>query len=131
MKSRSTTRPFQPARSTLTFADTLTLHAGELEVQLIYVGPAHTTNDVVAWIPSRGILFAGDVVMSGVTPFCLQGSISGSLAAVERLRALDANTVVAGHGPVGGPEILDGTESYLRWLSGVAKAGHGVLAWLH
>src|SRR5436309_1333069 len=59
----------------LTFADTLTLHADDTTVELIHVGPAHTTNDVVAWIPDRKVLFCGDVVLADATPFCLMGSI--------------------------------------------------------
>jgi cyclase len=51
------------------------------------------------------------------------GSISGSLEALERLRALGAETVVAGHGPVGGPELYDATESYLRWIQDLARQG--------
>ncbi|MGI9002129.1 MAG: MBL fold metallo-hydrolase [Pseudonocardia sp.] len=68
----------------LTFRDAVTIHAGELCLEVFHVGPAHTTNDVVVWVPERRVLFAGDIVMSGVTPFCLMGSIQGSLRAVER-----------------------------------------------
>jgi cyclase len=107
----------------LTFRDTVTLHAGGLRVQLIHVGPAHTTNDVVAWLPEQRVLFAGDVLMSGTTPFCLMGSIEGSIRAVERLRALGARTIVPGHGAVSGPEILGATERYLRWVQALAREG--------
>ena len=107
---------------TLTFRDAVTIHAGELRIELLYVGiPAHTTNDVVAWVPDRSVLFAGDVVMSGVTPYCLMGSVDGSLRAIDRLRALGPRTVVSGHGPVTGPEVFDATEAYLRWVRGVAQ----------
>jgi cyclase len=109
----------------LTFTEPIVLYAADgLPVHLLPVGPAHTTNDVVAWIPERGVLFAGDVVMSGVTPFCLMGSIRGSIAAVHRLRELDPAVVVGGHGPVGGPELLDRTEAYLAWLWDVAADAH-------
>lgn len=107
----------------LTFRDTLTVHAGGLRVELLHVGPAHTANDVVVWVPERSVLFTGDVVWSGVTPYVLMGSISGSLEALARLRALGATTVVPGHGPVGGAELLDETESYLRWLLERAREG--------
>ncbi|MCW2919249.1 MAG: fold metallo-hydrolase [Actinomycetia bacterium] len=108
---------------TVTFPDRLTVYSGKLRMELIHVGPAHTTNDVVAWIPEHGVLFAGDVVFSGGTPFTLMGSVSGSLEAIERLRALGASTVVAGHGPVGGPELFDATESYLRWIQDLTRQG--------
>lgn len=51
----------------VTFHDQVTLHAGPVTVQLLHVGPAHTTTDVVAWLPERRGLFTGDVIMSGVT----------------------------------------------------------------
>jgi cyclase len=107
----------------LTFRDALRVDLGPSTVELLYVGPAHTTNDVVAWLPERGVLFSGDVVLAGATPFCLMGSIEGSLAAIGRLRALGATTVVPGHGPVAGPEVFDDTEEYLRWIQDLAAAG--------
>ncbi|MFD0513430.1 hypothetical protein ACFQ0Q_30075 [Streptomyces aureus] len=69
------------------------------------------------------MLFTGDVVWSGVTPYILMGSVTGSLRALERMRALGASVVVPGHGPVGGPELLDATESYVRWLQDLARDG--------
>ncbi|MEV5568356.1 MBL fold metallo-hydrolase [Streptomyces sp. NPDC052196] len=107
----------------LTFQDTLTLHTGGPRVELLHVGPAHTPNDVVAWVPERSVLFTGDVVWSAVTPFLLMGSLSGSLLALERMRALEPRTVVAGHGPAGGPELLDFTERYVRLLQRLADDG--------
>jgi cyclase len=41
----------------LTFADRLTLWADELRCELRYAGqPAHTTNDIVVWIPEQSVL---------------------------------------------------------------------------
>ncbi len=108
---------------TITFPDRLTLHVGERAAEVLHVGPAHTTNDVVVWLPDDRVLFAGDVVLSGCTPFNLMGSIAGALLAVERLRALGATTVVCGHGPVAGPEVFDETAAYLRWVQELAGAG--------
>ena len=107
----------------LTFKDSLVLRTGDLTVELIQVGPAHTADDVVAWIPERRVLFTGDVAWSGVTPYILMGSVEGSLRALERLRALGPRTVVAGHGRVGGPEVLDETEAYLMLLKKLARHG--------
>lgn len=105
----------------ITFADRLTVWLGERRVELIHLGPAaHTTNDVVAWLPEEKVLFAGDLVMSGAAPFCLFGSVRGTLDAIAKLTALGAETVVAGHGPVAGPEILTQTTRYLRWIEALA-----------
>ncbi|MFI2643414.1 MBL fold metallo-hydrolase [Streptomyces sp. NPDC018610] len=108
---------------TLTFTESLTLRAGDVRVELLHVGPAHTANDVVAWVPERSVLFTGDVVWSGVTPFVLFGTVAGSLRAIARMRALGPRTVVPGHGPVGGTELLDATEEYLLWLQRLAEEG--------
>ncbi|MCU1648084.1 MAG: ccrA [Nocardia sp.] len=111
----------------ITFSDKLTLHIGERRVELIHLGGvAHTTNDVVAWLPGEKVLFAGDLVMSGAAPFCLMGSVSGSITAVQRLAALGAETVVSGHGPATGPEIFDQTLRYLRWVQHVAAEGRAL-----
>lgn len=106
-----------------TFTDRLTLRLGEVSVELSEVGPAHTASDVVAWVPRRGVLFTGDVAWSGVTPYFLMGSVEGSLRALAELRALGPRIVVPGHGPAGGPEVIDATEAYLRWLRRLAEDG--------
>ncbi|NUP36921.1 MAG: MBL fold metallo-hydrolase [Streptomyces sp.] len=108
---------------TLTFEDRLTLHVGDLRVELVDLGTAHTVSDTVAWLPDRRVLFAGDVLLPGCTPFTLMGSVSGTLAALDRLRELGPEVVVGGHGPVAGPEVLETTEAYLRMVQGLAARG--------
>jgi cyclase len=116
----------------ITFTDRLTLYAGDTEIQLIYVGPAHTTNDIVAWLPGPRVLFAGDVVFNGGAPFVVMGSLSGSLAALDTLRAITAHPeahqgpaiIVPGHGPVTDASVLDGIERYLRFVADTARFGY-------
>lgn len=108
----------------VTFRDALTVWVDDREVQLLFVGPAHTTNDVVAWLPESRILFAGDLVFNGGTPFVVMGSVEGSLRALDRLRALEPETVVPGHGPVCGPAVLDDMVAYLRFVQQVAREHH-------
>lgn len=111
------------APPTVTYRDGLTLHVGSIRAELEHIGPAHTSNDTVVWLPAQKVLFTGDLVMNGVTPFCLMGSIAGSLRALERLRAFGAATVVPGHGPVAGPEVFDAVEGYLRLVRRTAEEG--------
>ncbi|MFH9008954.1 MBL fold metallo-hydrolase [Streptomyces afghaniensis] len=107
----------------IVFPDRLTLHVGEQRVELLHLGPAHTCGDVVVWLPDSRVLFTGDIVMTGVTPFVPMGSVSGCLAALDALRALEPRVIVPGHGPVGGPELLDDTADYLRLLRSLAAEG--------
>ncbi len=105
----------------ITFQDRLDLYVDGLKLELHYMGPAHTTNDVVVWIPDRRLLFTGDLVFNGGTPFVAMGSISGSLVAVERLRQFDAEVIVPGHGSVCGPEVMDDIEAYLTFVQETAR----------
>ena len=105
------------------FDERLDVYVDDRKVELLFVGPAHTTNDVVAWLPEQRILFAGDLVFNGGTPFVVMGSVSGSLAALDRLKALGPNVVVPGHGPTCGPFNLDDQIAYLRFVQDVARRG--------
>ncbi len=108
---------------TVTFADRLAVYVDDLRIELIFVGPAHTTNDIVAWIPERKLLFTGDIIFNGGTPFALGGSVAGWQQALDRIEALGAETIVPGHGPVGGPEVIAPVRDYLTWVQETARRG--------
>ncbi|MEU8464386.1 MBL fold metallo-hydrolase [Streptomyces sp. NPDC029003] len=107
----------------LTFSERLTLHVGDTEVRVIHPGVAHTTGDAVVWLPGRRVVFTGDLVFAGGTPFLAMGSLSGSLRALELLASLDAETVVPGHGPLTDPSAYEATGRYLRFVAELAREG--------
>jgi cyclase len=109
----------------LTYRDAITLWVDDLRCEVRYVGtPAHTTNDSIVHIPDRGVLFVGDLLFNGGTPFLLMGSVSGAIEVLERVvKPLAAPVIVAGHGPVGGPELIDDVLGYLRFVQDVARRG--------
>jgi cyclase len=107
----------------VTFADRMNLHVGDLKIELMYVGPAHTTNDVLAWIPERRVLYAGDIVFNGGTPFAVAGSIAGWLEALDIIRGLNPAVIVPGHGPVCDLEVTGTIEAYLKFLEATARKG--------
>lgn len=111
------------APPTLTFEDTLTLHVDQTRVELRYVGPAHTLGDVIAWLPDRGVVFTGDLVFHGGHPFLAEGCLANYPAALERVRQLGAQILVPGHGPLAGPDVLDGMLDYAEWLTTLARDG--------
>ncbi len=110
----------------VTFADEIAVHAGDLRAQVRHVGTAaHTTNDSIIWIPERSVLFCGDLIFNGGTPFLLMGSVSGAIEVLEHVVwPLGAQTIVPGHGPVfadSGP--IDATLDYLRFVQDIAARG--------
>jgi cyclase len=111
----------RPDPPTLCFDDHVVLHVDDVEVELRYIGgPAHTTGDVVAWLPAHGVLFAGDLIFNGGTPFVLMGSVAGSLRALDTLRQLPATTIVPGHGDLCGPDRIDDVAGYLAFVQRLA-----------
>jgi cyclase len=109
----------------LTYDTGVTLWSGDLRCDVRYVGtPAHTTNDSIIHIPDRSVLFAGDLLFNGGTPFLLLGSIAGAIEVLERVvRPIGAATIVPGHGPVCGPEVIEDMLGYLRFVQDLAAAG--------
>ena len=109
----------------LTYSSGVTLWSGDLRCEVRYVGtPAHTTNDSIVWLPERSVLFAGDLLFNGGTPFLLLGSIEGSIEVLEQVvRPLGAATIVPGHGPVCGPEVIEDVLGYVRFVADLAHSG--------
>jgi 2-keto-4-pentenoate hydratase/2-oxohepta-3-ene-1,7-dioic acid hydratase in catechol pathway/glyoxylase-like metal-dependent hydrolase (beta-lactamase superfamily II) len=108
----------------LTFDDRLTIEVGGREVHLLNLGPAHTAADSVVHIPDAGVLFAGDLLFIGCTPIVWAGPIANWIAACDAMIALDAPTVVPGHGPVTDADGIRAVRGYLVHVSEQAEAAH-------
>lgn len=108
----------------LTFTEQITLHVGDIRAEVRHFGQsAHTSNDSVVWLPEQGVVYTGDLIFNGGTPFLLMGSPTGYLETLEQLRALGARTFVPGHGPVCGPEQIDVAVGYTEFLRDTAARG--------
>lgn len=109
----------------LTYTDQVTLWVDDLRCEVRHVGTAaHTTNDSIVWIPERRVLFSGDLLFNGGTPFVVQGSVEGTITVLEeQLAPLGARTIVPGHGPVAGPEVIEEVLGYLRFVRETAADG--------
>ena len=71
------------------------------------------------------MLFSGDLLFNGGTPFLAQGSVAGAIQVLEEVfKPLGATTIVPGHGPVSGPGLIDDVLGYLRFVQESARAGH-------
>ena len=112
----------------VTFTGGMTLHVGERRVDLIHLGPAHTRGDVVVWLPEERVLFAGDLAFAGGQPFLVEGSVAAYPRALARIRELQPEVLVPGHGPVcRGEEIgrlLTDLEAYAAFVDAVAREAH-------
>lgn len=91
----------------LTFQDTLTVFVGDIEVQLIHFGVAHSPTDSIAWLPQSRTLFTGDLLFNGLVPAMPPGgNLANWIAFLERLEQLEPQHVIPGHGPIQAPDAL-------------------------
>ncbi|WP_318152880.1 MBL fold metallo-hydrolase [Microbacterium helvum] len=115
----------RPRIPTIVYDDTLTIDPGSRPLEIRHPGTAaHTTGDSYVWLPAERVLFTGDLVFHGGMPFALSGSPAGWLRALQQMSALQPAVVVPGHGPVGGPELLEPVAEYLRFLIDAAADAH-------
>lgn len=88
---------------TVTFSDRLTIPLGGSRGDLVlhWCGRGHTAGDIVAWLPARRVLFAGDLVESAAALYtgdAYHHDWAG--ATLDRVAALEAEVLVGGRGAV-------------------------------
>ncbi|MFV0533591.1 MAG: MBL fold metallo-hydrolase [Cumulibacter sp.] len=115
----------EPAPPFLTYTTGVDLYVDDLKLEVRHLGhPAHTTNDSIVWLPERRVLFAGDLLFNGGTPFLLMGSVTGAIEVVDALKRFPADVIVPGHGDICTPETIDEVLEYLRFVRELSVQGH-------
>jgi cyclase len=112
----------RPTPADLTFRTDLQFHLGDTVLEVFYPGVAHCVGNTGVYLREQKTLFAGDLLMKDCTPSFSGGSAVGYLPVLQRLRELGAKRIIPGHGPICGPEIIDETERYLRYVLDLAAA---------
>jgi glyoxylase-like metal-dependent hydrolase (beta-lactamase superfamily II) len=94
------------------------LTVGGVRFEIRAVGPAHTPEDLVVYLPSEKVLFAGDLVFRSRIPYVGQADSRHWILALEKLLGFDAVVVVPGHGPLSqqARQDMQLTRDYLVYL---------------
>ena len=71
---------------------------GHRDAQIIHIGRSHTAGDTVVWLPKERVLFAGDTVEFGATPYCGDAHFADWPATLRAVQALGAEKLVPGRG---------------------------------
>lgn len=113
---------------TQTFNVSMTQMLGSVEVRMMQLGRGHTKGDTVVWLPQEKILFAGDLVEYGATPYTGDAYLGDWPATLDRLENLGALALVPGRGdalttPAGIAAAIGGTRSFVRDLFAAVKTG--------
>ena len=107
-----------------TFDDRTTVDAGGREVELRYLGRGHTDNDIVVIVPGADVLFAGDLLENGATPYFRDAYPIEWPVTAEALAGLVTGAVVPGHGEPADRHWAARQAADLRLMSELAAAVH-------
>ena len=83
-----------------TFRDRMTLYLGGKEIQILYVGRAHTRGDSIVFVPQDRIVYLSELYFANQFLFITDGYGIDWLRALEAVEALGADIFVPGHGPI-------------------------------
>lgn len=113
---------------TITFTGEMSVFMGKTEVQLKQLGRGHTKGDTVAWLPNEKVLFSGDLVEYGATPYTGDAYLTDWPQTLDNLEKLGAEKLVPGRGdalttPDKVREAIEGTRSFLRDMFQSVKEG--------
>ncbi len=110
------------------FDESLTLHVGRTEVQVLALGRGHTRGDTVVWLPEHKVLFGGDSIDYRSTPYCGDAYLQDWRQTLRRIRALGPEVLVPGRGaalrgPTACAVAFDEMDTYLRDVWDITAEG--------
>jgi glyoxylase-like metal-dependent hydrolase (beta-lactamase superfamily II) len=113
---------------TASFERRMTLWLGKREAQVIHIGRAHTAGDTIVWLPQERVLFAGDTVEFGATPYCGDAHFTDWPATLDAISALGPEKMVPGRGRAlmtkgDCAEAIAGTRAFTSDLFGRVREG--------
>ena len=106
----------------IVFNGDVTLKVGDRTFNLLHT-PGHTPGQVAVFVPEERAVFTGDTIFSECTTWLITSDVDQWITALDRIRALDIDHVIPGHGPVQTKAYLATQRSFmLEWKAAVAVA---------
>lgn len=108
------------------FDDRMELEVGGRAVDLAHLGPGHTVDNIVAWLPDRRILFGGCLVKSARSRsagYIAEADLAAWPKTLDRLEAEypEASLIVPGHGAPGAWETVERTREIVADAAGRSR----------
>src|SRR6266446_2222448 len=83
-----------------TFRDRITLHLGGKEIQILYVGRAHTRGDSIIYVPQDRIAYLSELFFADQFLYIDDGYGLDWLKTLDAVEGLGAEIFVPAHGPI-------------------------------
>ncbi len=110
-------------KPSLYFSQKLILDDGQMRVELLYFGHAHTLGDAVAWLPEHGILFTGDACVNGAFNYTGDSNTESWINVLNALSELPIKTIAPGHGEAADKQLLNTQRRYFVELRETVQKG--------
>lgn len=111
-----------PNKGRIVFTGDLTLRVGDHTFHLLHT-PGHTRGQIAVHVPEERVVFTGDTIFHDCQTWLMESDIPSWLDALERVRSLDVDHLLPGHGPVTTTDYVATQRSVLLdWESAVAAA---------
>jgi cyclase len=111
-----------PNKGTIVFTGDLTLRVGETTFDLLHT-PGHTPGQLAVHVPEERVVFTGDTVFNECQTWLMTSNVEQWIEALDRIKALEVDHLVPGHGPVTTTKYLDRQRAVLmEWKAAVADA---------
>ena len=104
---------------TISFVDKYIINLGNLSIEVLYLGPAHSPGDISVWIPSEKLVIAGDMAFhERLLPIFSETNTKEWINTWEnKFEKLNAIYVIPGHGhPTNMEQVRRYTRDYLVYL---------------
>jgi glyoxylase-like metal-dependent hydrolase (beta-lactamase superfamily II) len=105
----------------MTLDDSLRIADAGRDVDLLYLGIAHTEGDVILYLPQEKIAFLGDIFFNDALPNVEDANLLEWMKTLREALKLDAKTFVPGHGPAGGKGDVEEFLNYLEDLKALVE----------
>lgn len=106
----------------------LSLFMGKRQVEIMHLGRGHTKGDTVAWLPEEKVLYSGDLVEYGATPYSGDAYHKDWPNTLDKLLALKPEKLVPGRGDALTTaeqcrDAIEGTREFIREMYSSVEAG--------
>ena len=106
-------------RSAETVGDKRVLKMGGTEIDVLFLGRAHTGGDLEVYLPREKILFMSEVFSNRIFPSMANGFPSEWVGALKKAEAMDVNQFVPAHTAMNAPPLTNQTER--EWRGSLEK----------
>ena len=107
------------APPTETFEDKRVIEMGDMRIEVLHLGPAHSPGDIQVWLPEQGLVIAGDMAFHERMLPIFEDTMTADWVETweNEFEALEATYVIPGHGhPTNMDQVRRYTRDYLVYL---------------